>query len=128
MRSLQPETCGDVYAPVRRPAPSSSAAVIRVVVDFPLVPTTWIAGKRSCGSPSSRSSARMRSSPNSSGHGESAATQAVALAAEGFELGAVLLQLRLLGPNDIARRPLTEALVGKLALGPFDLCAQTLDL
>ena len=57
-----------------------------VVVVFPFVPTTWIEGYASCGSPSSASSARIRSSPNSSGHGERAAIQSVA---DGVEFTAV---------------------------------------
>ena len=43
IRSDQPETCGEVYAPTRRPAPRSIAAAVRVTVDFPFEPTTWIA-------------------------------------------------------------------------------------
>ena len=39
-RSHQPATCGDVYAPVRRPSAARSAAIVRVAVDFPFVPTT----------------------------------------------------------------------------------------
>ena len=53
-------------------APEERRPSCRVVVDLPFVPTTWIDGYASCGSPSSASSARIRSSPNSSGHGESA--------------------------------------------------------
>ena len=44
IRSLQPRTCGEVYAPVRSPSARSSAAIALVVVDLPFVPTTWIAG------------------------------------------------------------------------------------
>ena len=43
-RSSHPATCGEVYAPTRSPPSRSSAAVIRVVVDLPFVPTTWIDG------------------------------------------------------------------------------------
>ena len=76
-RSSQPDTCGDVYAPTRSPSPRSSAAIVRVAVDFPFVPTTWTDRNARSGWPSSSSSARIRSSPNSSGHGESDAIQAV---------------------------------------------------
>ncbi len=79
IRSLHERTCGETYAPTVSPASASSASVIRVVVDFPFVPTTWIAGYRSCGSPSSASSARIRSSPKpSAGHGLSEAIHSVA--------------------------------------------------
>ena len=40
MRSLQPRTCGDTYAPTLSPEPVRSASVILVVVDLPFVPTT----------------------------------------------------------------------------------------
>ena len=43
-RSCQPDTCGEVYAPTRSPSARRSAAVSRVVVDLPFVPTTWIDG------------------------------------------------------------------------------------
>ena len=76
-RSSQPDTCGDVYAPTRSPSPRSSAAIVRVAVDFPFVPTTCTERNARSGWPSSSSSARIRSSPNSSGHGESDAIQAV---------------------------------------------------
>ena len=67
------ETCGDVYVPTLEPltreqrlqrAPS--------MVVFPFVPTTWMAGKARCGSPSASGAARMRPSPNSSGQGAEA--------------------------------------------------------
>ena len=36
---------------------------MRVVEDFPFVPTTWITSKRLCGEPSAVISRRIRSSP-----------------------------------------------------------------
>ena len=49
---------------------------MRVVVDLPFVPTTWTAGSPACGSPSSESSARIRSVPNPSrGQGDSVSSQ-----------------------------------------------------
>ena len=45
-RSSQPETCGDVYAPTRKPSVRSSAAIVRVAVDFPFVPTTCTRAER----------------------------------------------------------------------------------
>ena len=48
----------------RTPCASSSAAVIRVTEDLPLVPTTWIEAKRCCGMPSSAFSLCIRSSPS----------------------------------------------------------------
>src|SRR5581483_143371 len=125
-RSHQPATCGEVYAPTRSPAPRSRAAVSRVVVDLPFVPTTWIDGKASCGSPSSARSARIRSSPNSSGHGESAATQSVA--ADGVELTAVPRELLPLGLDDLRRRVRDEAVVRQHPLGAGDLLAKPLAL
>ena len=53
-----------MQAPLRSPWASSSAAVIRVTEDLPLVPTTWIEAKRCCGSPSAVVSVRIRSSPS----------------------------------------------------------------
>ena len=46
-----------------RRGPRAAPRVMRAVDDLPLVPTTWIARKRSCGLPSTVSSRRMRSSP-----------------------------------------------------------------
>ncbi len=40
VRSAQRQTCGEMQAPVASPAPRSSAAVIVVTDDLPLVPTT----------------------------------------------------------------------------------------
>src|SRR6185437_15996689 len=125
-RSCQPETCGEVYAPTRCPSPRSSAAVSRVVVDLPFVPTTCTEGKASCGSPSSASSARMRSSPNSSGHGERPATQSVA--GNRIELAPVACELLALRVDDLGRRVLHEPLVGEHLLGPRDLAVQPLAL
>ena len=42
---------------------SRSCSIVTVAVDLPFVPTTWIAGYASCGSPSAARSDRMRSSP-----------------------------------------------------------------
>src|SRR6478609_4071640 len=58
-----------------------------VVEVLPFVPTTWIAGNALCGSPSEASSARMRPRPNSSGQGESDASQATLPSAEGSVVG-----------------------------------------
>ena len=44
IRSLQPRTCGETVAPTESPSASSSASIVRVAVDLPFVPTTWIAG------------------------------------------------------------------------------------
>ena len=74
IRSDQERTCGDGRAD-GEPLASRSASIVRVAVDLPFVPTTWIAGYASCGSPSAASSVRIRPSPNSCGHGEEA-TQA----------------------------------------------------
>ncbi len=41
VRSAQRQTCGEMQAPTTWPAPRSSAAVIVVTDDLPLVPTTW---------------------------------------------------------------------------------------
>ena len=125
-RSCQPDTCGLVYAPTRRPFARRSAAIIRVVVDLPFVPTTWIDGYVSWGSPSSASSARIRSSPNSSGHGESPATQSVA--GDRVELAAVPLELLPLGLDDVGGRVGGEAVVGEHLLGAGDLAAEPLAL
>ena len=64
MRSLQPTTCGDSVDPTAKPSESRSCSTVTVAVDLPFVPTTWIAGYASCGSPSAARSDRMRSSPN----------------------------------------------------------------
>ena len=50
--------------PTESPSERRSCSMVTAAVDFPFVPTTWIAGYASCGSPSSASSARIRSSPN----------------------------------------------------------------
>src|SRR5439155_15110118 len=117
--------CGDVYAPTFRPSARSSAAIVRVAVDFPFVPTTWIDGYARCGSPSARTNSRIRSSPNSSGHGESDSIQ---LVAESVELTAVALEFFALGFDDIRRRFLDEALVREHLLTALYLVAQPLDL
>src|SRR5215475_6318398 len=96
-----------------------SASVRRVVVDLPFVPTTWIAWKRSCGSPSTRRSARIRSVPKpSAGHGLSDSTQRVAL-------GKVLRELLALGSDRLGRCVRHELLVGEHPLGPVDLLLDT---
>ena len=41
-RSLQPEMCGERYAPDLYPWLRSNASQYRVVDDLPLVPTTWM--------------------------------------------------------------------------------------
>ena len=48
-RSSQPETCGDVYAPTRKPFLRNSSAIVRVAVDFPFVPTTCTRGNARSG-------------------------------------------------------------------------------
>jgi hypothetical protein len=40
MRSGHPLTCGEVYAPARLPSACKRAAIVRVAVDLPFVPTT----------------------------------------------------------------------------------------
>ena len=44
IRSAHERTCGETVAPTESPSPSRSASIVRVAVDFPFVPTTWIAG------------------------------------------------------------------------------------
>ena len=66
----------------------------------------------------------MRSSPNSSGHGLSEATQSVALdglVAEGIELTTVALELLALRLDHLGRRLRGEALVREHPLGAGDL-------
>ena len=78
--------------------------------------------RRAAGSPSSSSSARIRSSPNPScGQGLSPSTNSTA---ERIELGPVLRQLVLLGLDDIRRRVLDEALVRQHPLAALDLLAR----
>src|SRR5579872_2875728 len=120
-RSSQPATCGDVYAPTLRPSLRSSAAIVRVAVDLPFVPTTWTLGKRRCGLSSASRSARIRSRPNSSGHGLRPAIQSVA---DCVELTAVARELLALGSDDLDGRVAHEALVREHLLGTLDLCAQ----
>ena len=78
-RSCQPLTCGEVYTPTSRPSARNSAAIVRAAVDLPFVPTTCTDGNARCGLPSASRSARIRPSPNSSGHGDSDATHSVAV-------------------------------------------------
>src|SRR3954468_16075494 len=74
-----------------------------------------MAGNRSCGSPRSRSRARIRSVPKpSAGHGLSDSTQRVAL-------GKVLLELPALAIDRFGRRVRDELLVGEHLLGALDL-------
>jgi hypothetical protein len=44
IRSAHERTCGETVAPTDRPSASRYASIVRVAVDFPFVPTTWIAG------------------------------------------------------------------------------------
>ena len=62
MRSRKACRCGDVYSPGASPACSSTEVTIAAVLPLPLVPVTWTVGVTSCGSPSRRARARMRSS------------------------------------------------------------------
>ena len=64
VRSDQRAACGERQAPAPTPWASSSAAVIRVTEDLPLVPTTWIEAKRCWGSPSAVVSLYIRSRPS----------------------------------------------------------------
>src|SRR5581483_6888316 len=118
MRSLQPRTCGERYAPTWRPVSASSASVMRVVVDLPFVPTTWTHSYSSCGSPSLCSSERIRSVPKPpAGHGLSAATQSVA---ERVKLGPVLRELPTLALDHVGRGVRDELVVREHALRPRD--------
>ena len=86
IRSLQAATCGEIVEPTRSPSESRSCSIVIVAVDLPFVPTTWIAGYASCGSPSSASSARIRSSPKPSrGHGLIASSHSTAVTFLAFE-------------------------------------------
>ena len=64
IRSDQRAACGETQAPAETPCASSSAAIIRVTEDLPLVPTTWIEAKRCCGRPSRVLSLCIRSNPS----------------------------------------------------------------
>ena len=77
IRSAHERMCGETVAPTDSPSASRNASIVRVAVDLPFVPTTWIAGYASCGSPSAASSVRIRPSPNSCGHGLRESSQAV---------------------------------------------------
>src|SRR5882672_11378319 len=99
--------------------------MVRVAVDLPFVPTTCTEGNARSGLPSSSSSARMFSSPNSSGHGLRLATQAVfASPAEGIELAPVALELLSLGGHDLGRRIRDKLLVREHLLAATDLLEQ----
>ncbi len=63
-RSDQRDAWGEMQAPQRTPCASSSAAIIRVTEDLPLVPTTWIEAKRCWGSPRAVLSRCIRSRPS----------------------------------------------------------------
>src|SRR5919198_5329453 len=78
-----------------------------------------------CGSPRSRSKARIRSRPNFSGHGESASSQ---LTGESVELTAVPRQLLTLGGDDVLGSIRHETVVGEHPLSPGDLLPEPLDL
>src|SRR4051812_4973865 len=100
-----------------------------VVEVLPFVPTTCTAGKRRCGSPSAARSARMRPSPNSSGHGDRPSSQAISSAvAERLELAAVALELLALRLDDLRRRVLHEPLVPEHLLRAGDLLPQAVSL
>src|SRR5262249_13152905 len=118
IRSAQPRTCGEMYAPTRSPASRRSAAIISEVEVFPFVPTTWIAGYESCGSPSAWRSCRIPPSPNSSGQGERLSSQTTpSLPVERLELTAVALELLALGLHDLRRGLGHEALVREHPFG-----------
>src|SRR4051794_14525801 len=76
----------------------------------------------------------MRSSPNSSGQGESPATQSVAgrSETERVKLATVALELVALGLDDLRRRVGDEPLVREHVLGPgyllFEPCAFSVDV
>ena len=44
IRSPQLATCGEIVEPTASPSESRSCSIVTVAVDFPFVPTTWIAG------------------------------------------------------------------------------------
>ncbi len=68
----------------------------------------------------------MRSSPNSSGHGESPSSQRLASALECLELTPVPLELLALGRHDLRRGIRDEPLVREHRLAARDLLLQTL--
>src|SRR5829696_4390026 len=119
MRSPQPATCGDRYAPAPSPAASRCASTVRVAVDFPFVPTTCTDRNDRCGSPSAARSSLIRPSPNSAGQGVSEAIHAVAgpALAKRVELAPIALELRALGVDHVGRRVRHEALVREHPLG-----------
>ena len=112
MRSAQPRrraaTC---RRPARRPSARSSASAARAVVVLPFVPTTWIAPEAALGIAERRRSSRIRPSPNSSGQGLSASSQATLSAAEGIELAPVARQLLALALDHLGRRVGDEVVV-----------------
>ena len=70
----------EIVDPTRNRSVSSSCSIVTVAVDLPFVPTTWMAGYASWGSPSSASRARIRSSPKPSrGHGLIASSHSTAV-------------------------------------------------
>jgi hypothetical protein len=44
IRSAHERMCGETVAPTESPSASNSASIVRVAVDLPFVPTTWIPG------------------------------------------------------------------------------------
>ena len=136
-RGSAPTTSGRAATgtrPAETPCARSSSSTIRVVVDLPFVPTTWTAGRPTCGWPSSRSSARIRWVPKPSfGHGDRLSSQAGAsrcgaahrsATRRELELAAVSLELGALRLDDLGRRVRDEPLVREHALRAGDLLAQ----
>src|SRR3954451_16420918 len=99
-----------------------------VAVVLPFVPTTWMAGKDSCGSPSAASRRCMRSRPTSSGQGVRASSQAVALSTERGEVALEAGELLALRLDDLGGGVRGEALVREHPLGARDLLAEARDL
>ena len=66
-RSSRRCRCGEQYRPVLTPEAVSAAAIITAVEPLPLVPAMWMIGKPAWGSPSLRSSRRIRPSFRSAG-------------------------------------------------------------
>src|SRR2546423_9083278 len=108
------------------------AAIVRVAVDLPFVPTTCTARNERCGFPSRASSASMRPRPKpSAGHGLNPATQSVfasGSAVECIELPPVALELLPLGRDDVLGCVRDEPLVAELLLGAGDLLPEALPL
>src|SRR5207248_1385593 len=81
-------------------------------------------GYARCGSPRSRNSARIRSSPNSAGHGVS---DSIHLVGESVELTAIALQLLPFCVDDARGRVLDEAIVREDPFRASDLALQQLE-